>query len=455
VTSSADHQRAQGDAERGRQADSPAEMPALGWKEIVLRTFKEGAKDNIALVAAGVAFYAFLAIVPLMGATVLTYGFIARPEAVLKDVQSLTAIAPPDVARTIGDMLLGVVKSSGSKKGLGILAALAVAVWGARNAAGSIMVALNIAYEEEEQRGLVERTLTALAMTVGLVLLGLVAIVAMSALHYVQQLWPGSSATAALVGRVLTYPVLAVGAAATAATIYRYGPSRAKAKWSWLTPGSIFSAVGWLVTTVVFSLYVTRFGNYNATYGSLGGVVALLTWIYLSSYIFLFGAELNSEVEHQTAKDTTRGGEKPLGARGAWSADHVADGADDEGKEGETGEPSALSSDAEGEGAVGARRSHPHGQVQAAPGSLQPSRGDGGLSILPQAGGGGQREHPYLVSRATSRIGGLAGLRKIGVVSSILSTAGLSLLRTRGKAKAGAALVGAAAGLAWLGRQKD
>jgi membrane protein len=435
VTDSADHQRARSGAERGRQADSPAQMPALGWKEIILRTFKEGAKDNIALVAAGVAFYAFLAIVPLMGATVLTYGFIARPETVLKNMQSVMAIAPPNIAETVGGMLLNVVKSSGSKKGLGIFVALGVAIWGARNAAGSIMIALNIAYEEEEQRGFVRKTLTALAMTLGLVLLGLAAVAAMGALHYVQQLWPGSSATAALLGRLLTYPLLAVGAAATAATIYRYGPSRQKAKWTWLTPGSIFSAVGWLVTTVGFGLYVTRFANYNATYGSLGGIVALLTWIYLSAYVFLFGAELNSEVEHQTAKDTTAGGNKPLGARGAWSADHVADGPDDEGKEGETGKPSPMSSDGAGEGSSAARHSHP-----------QP---------IPQAVAGSSSAHPYLVSRTASRIGSFAGLEKIGMVSSILSTAGLSLLRTKGKAKAGAALLGAAAGLAWFGREKD
>ncbi|MEO6248645.1 MAG: YihY/virulence factor BrkB family protein [Sphingomicrobium sp.] len=435
MTSSADNQRAVSGADRGREADSPAQMPVLGWKEILLRTFKEGAKDNIALVAAGVAFYAFLAVVPLMGATVLTYGFIARPEAVLKDMQSLTAIAPPNISHMIGDMLLGVVKASGSKKGFGILIALGIALWGARNAAGSIMIALNIAYEEDERRGLVRKTLTALAMTLGLVLLGLAAITAMGVLQYVQQLWPGSSATAAHLGRIAIYPMLGVGAAATAATIYRYGPSRQKAKWSWLTPGSIFSAVGWLVTTVVFGLYVTRFADYNATYGSLGGAIALLTWIYLSSYVFLLGAELNSEVEHQTARDTTAGAEKPLGERGAWSADHVADGPADEGKEAETGKPSAMSSDAAEEG--------PRGKSNRCSAHFAAARkGEGDA-------------HPYLVSRATSRVGSLTGLRTIGMMSSLLATAGLSLLRTRGKAKAGAGLLGAAAGLALLCRDRD
>ncbi|MDP9086459.1 MAG: YihY/virulence factor BrkB family protein [Pseudomonadota bacterium] len=424
MSGSADHQRATTGAERERRADSPAQFPAPRWREILIRAFQEGAKDNIALVAAGVAFYAFLAIVPLMGATVLTYGLIARSSAVLKDVQALTAIAPPNVAQTIGDLLLGVIRSSRSQKGFGIVIALAVAIWGARNAAGSMMIALNIAYEEEEQRGFAARTLTALAMTLGLVLLGLAAIVAIGALHYLQKLWPGSSEKAALLGRIATYPVIGVGAAATAATIYRYGPSRQKAKWIWLTPGSIFSAVGWLVTTIGFGLYVTRFANYNATYGSLGGVVALLTWIYLSSYVFLLGAELNNAVEYQTVMGTTKGGEE-------WSADHVAERPGDRGKKDETGKSSAMASDAAAPG----------------PGPLARPRARAGEAL--------QREPLYLISRTASFAGSIAGRQKIGVITSILSTVGLSLLRTRGKAKAGAALLGAAAGLAFLGRAKD
>lgn len=422
MTSIADHQRSTGGAERGRQADSPAQMPVPGWTEIFLRTFKASGKDNIALVAAGVAFYAFLAIVPLMGATVLTYGFIASPETVIGNMRSLMTIAPPDIAQTIGDMLLSVVKSSSNKKGLGIFVALAVALWGARNAAGSIMIALNISYEEDEARGFVTRTLAALAMTLGLVVLALAAIAAMGALRYLQTLWPGSSDTAVMLGRIVSYPLLGIGAAAAAATIYRYGPSRQQARWNWLTPGAIFSAVGWLLTTVGFGLYVTRFANYNATYGSIGGIIALLTWVYLSSYIFLFGAELNSEVEHQTTKDTTRSWAKPLGSHGAWSADHVADGAADKGPEGmdegksvETVETVAFNN---------------------APVKVNAN-------------------HLFVTSRVTSAASQIAGSPKIGMMSSILSTAGLSLLRKRGKARVGAALLLTAAGLALLWREPD
>ena len=161
-------------AEKGREAETPGEIPARGWKEIAFRTWKELSKDNVSLVAAGVAFYGFLAMVPLLGATVLTYGLIASPQTVLHNVQSLATTLPKDVATLVGDQLLNVVKTSGGKKGLGVLVALAVALWGARNAAGSIVIALNIAYEEEEKRGWFKVTLLSLAITLAAVLLGMV-----------------------------------------------------------------------------------------------------------------------------------------------------------------------------------------------------------------------------------------------------------------------------------------
>lgn len=419
-------QRATDGAERGRQADSPAEMPMLSWQEILVRTWNESSKDNVALVAAGVTFYAFLALVPMLAAIVLSYGLFARPEAVIHAVGSLTAILPPNVSKLIGGMLLTVVHSSGGKKGLGIFVALAVALWGSRNAAGSLIIALNIAYEEEEQRGFVHRTLLALAITLGAVALGLAAIAATTALAFFANLWPDASGLVRSLGRVVTYPLLASGGAAAAATLYRYGPSRDRARWSWLTPGSLFSALGWLLLTIGFGLYVRRIAHYDATYGSLGAVIALLTWIYLSSYVFLFGGELNSEVEHQTARDTTDGGVQPLGERGAWAADHVANGPDDEDNEkGRGGGESPLAN------------------------TQMPEDRDKSRMTEPPA------EHPYLASRITNRGAQLAGFAKVGMVASVLSTAGLSLLRRKGRAVTGAALIAAAAGLAYLTREKD
>src|SRR3954471_18800062 len=161
-------------AESGRTADSPLQIPPRGWKQVALRTWRQSSEDNVGLVAAGVAFYGFLAMVPLLGATVLTYGLIARPQTVLDNVQSLATAMPKDIARLIGDQLMNVVKTSGDKKGLGLLAALGIALWGARNAAGSVIIALNIAYEEEEKRGWTKVTLLSLAITGAGVLLAVI-----------------------------------------------------------------------------------------------------------------------------------------------------------------------------------------------------------------------------------------------------------------------------------------
>jgi membrane protein len=412
--------------EKGREADNPTQIPAPGWKEIAFRTWKESSKDNVSLVAAGVAFYGFLAMVPLLGATVLTYGLIASPTAVLHNVQGLAHTLPQDVAKLIGDQLMNLVNTSGSKKGLGLIAALAIALWGARNAAGSIVIALNIAYEEDEKRSWAKVTLLSLAITAAGVVLAIIGGAAIGLMTQLEKLIPAAGPVGLIAGKVVTYVALAAAAAAAAATLYRYGPSRAKAKWTWITPGSLFFALGWVVLTLGFGFYVAHFGKYNVTYGSLGGVIVLVTWLYLSSFILLFGAEFNSEVEHQTARDTTaETGEKPFGARGAWSADHVADGPNDEGKEGGSSSEKPMSDE------PGARK---------APTPLPAQRSD--------------HEHPYVVARATNRAATLAGLQKVGMISSALSTIGLSLLRKRGREAAGAALLAGAVGLSLMKRER-
>lgn len=403
----------------GRTAESPFEIPARGWKQVAVRTWKQSSEDNIGLVAAGVAFYAFLALVPLLGATVLTYGLVADPQTVASNVKSLTSVMPQDAAKLIGQQLMSVVQTSGGKKGLGIVIAIAVAIFGARNAAGSIITALNIAYEEEESRGFLRVNLLALAITAAAVLMAVIALLAIAALGYLQRLFPHAPSILLTLGKVVSYVLLLLGAAAAAATLYRYGPDRKRAKWKWITPGTAFAAVTWLVLTFGFGVYVSKFGNYNKTYGSLATVVILVTWLYLSAYVFLFGAELNSELEHQTEKDTTEAGDKPLGQRGAWSADHVA-GSD---------EPRKPSGQDVSPPKQDKSPSHP-GSAPTPP-------------ISPEPSVGGQ----YVTARVANRAGAIAGLRKVGMASAALSTLGLSLLRKRGREGAGAALLATAVGL--------
>jgi membrane protein len=247
-------------------------------------------------------------------------------------MQALTNVLPTDIAKLVGEQLMNVVTTSGGKKGLGVAAALGVALFGARNAAGGIIEALNIAYEEKETRGFIRVNLLALGLTAGAVVVFVVALFAVAALGFVEHLIPGAGQVAVNLLKAVPYVFLTLAAATAAAVLYRYGPSRDKARWAWLTPGSVLFALAWVVLTLGFGIYVANFGNYGATYGSLSAVVVLLTWLYLSSYVLLFGAEINSELEHQTERDTTRGPEKPMGQRRAWAADHVASGSSDAGE---------------------------------------------------------------------------------------------------------------------------
>jgi membrane protein len=406
--------------QQGRDALSPLAIPAKGWKEVLLRAWREAGDDNVGIVAAGVAFYGFLALVPLLGAIVLSYGLIAEPETVLRNMNNLTSVMPADAAKLIGEQLMNVVKTSGSKKGFGLVLALALALFGARNGAGSIVTALNIAYEEKETRSFVRLNLLALAMTLAAVLVAVIAMVAIAAMGHLEKLFPGAPGLVLVAGKILSYALVALGGAAGAATLYRYGPSRDEAKWVWLTPGSIGASVLWLALTLGFGIYVAKFGNYNATYGSLGTVVVMLTWLYLSSYVLLLGAELNSELEHQTERDTTTGPEQALGARRAKVADTVA-------------------------GGIGKDADSPHEDFSNRNEDSEPEKARA-PSTMPR---------DYATSRIAQRTGRLAGFEKVGAVPSLLATGGLAVLRSRKRAPTGIAFLAIGAALAWLSGPKE
>ena len=303
-------------------------MPTLAWKDIAKRTWQRSWQDNAGLVAAGVAYYGFLALVPLLGIIVMLYGLFAEPETVASNVRAMTLILPPDVAALIADQLIAAVETTRETRGLGILVALLIALYGGTNGASAIITALNIAYEEKEKRSLGRFYLVAAIMTVSAVLLAVLALIAATTLAFLGNFAPGASSIAVGAARTAGYVGLTLAAAAVAATLYRFAPSREHARWTWITPGSLFAAIIWLLLVLLFSFYVTSITDYDVTYGSLGTIIVLLTWIYLSAYALVFGAELNSEIEHQTSRDSTTGPPEPMGERGAWAADHVAD--DDE-----------------------------------------------------------------------------------------------------------------------------
>jgi len=313
-----------GDAAAGLKATTPLAIPSSGWKQIIMRAWREASSDNLGLIASGVAFCAVLAMVPTLGAIVLTYGLVATPETVASNIASLTAMMPQEAARLIGEQLGNVVQTSDGKKGIGLLIAMAIALYGVMKGASALIVALNIAYDEEESRSFMRLNLVAFAIASGSVLVAILAMTAIAGLSALSALSSSAPGFVAVLLTILSYLLVGAVGTALAATVYRYGPDRAQAKWRWLTPGSVFAAVSWMIMTFGFGLYVANFGNYDATYGSLGAAMVLLTWLYLSAYVLLLGAELNCELERQTARDTTTGLEQALGERGAYAADTVA-----------------------------------------------------------------------------------------------------------------------------------
>jgi len=269
------------------------------WKQVALATWREAGEDNVSLIAAGVAFYAFLAFVPLLTAFVLSYGLIAEPASVVRHMQTLTGIMPHNAAEIIGGQLSDMVEARGAATGFALLLALGIALYGASKGAGSIILALNIVFEVGEARGLVRRTLVALAMTAGAVLAMFLAVLAIAAMNFLETLMPDLAGYGRLLLQAAFFLLAGGAVVVLLAVVYRYGPNRPDAAWRWITPGSTLSTLVWLAATWGFGAYVANFGDYNATYGSLGAVIVFLTWLYLTAYIVLLGAELNAVLERR------------------------------------------------------------------------------------------------------------------------------------------------------------
>ena len=275
---------------RARAAGGAKSGAKFGWA-IVSGALARAGRNNIGIASAGVAFYIFLSIVPLLAATVLTYGLVSDAQSVARDIGKLSSVMPPSAAELFAEQLRNVVATSKGKQGFGLVLALGLALLGARNGAGSILTALNIAHGVPEGRTFIRANAMALLITVCGVVGVIVALVAIAALAALLALLPTGLAIA---GSGVTYTATTLGGIAGAAALYRYAPNRELPRWKLVLPGAIFAALGWLLLTLGFGVYVSQFGNYNATYGSLSAVVVLLTWLYFSAYALLFGAELNA-----------------------------------------------------------------------------------------------------------------------------------------------------------------
>jgi membrane protein len=304
----------------GVEAERPTQIPKRGWLQIVKRAWKEAKTDNISLVAAGVAYYAFLALFPTLIAAVLLYGLIASPQDVQQQVDKIGTALPAEAQSLLSEQMSTIAATNSGALGIGLVIALLGALWSASGGVNGLITAINIAYDETETRGFIKMRGLSIALTIGAILFFIVAVVLIAVVPAVADAI-GLGALGRLLAEVLRWALLIAAVLVALALLYRIAPDRDAPQFKWVSIGSIVATAIWIVASLAFSLYVDNFGNYAKTYGSLAGVVILLLWLYVTSFIVLFGAEINAEAEQQTVKDTTRGEPKPLGERGAVKAD--------------------------------------------------------------------------------------------------------------------------------------
>jgi membrane protein len=307
---------------RGRQARSPLEIPWTGWKDILWRTYEQFGSDRLLAVAAGVVFYGLLAIFPAITALVSSYGLFADAAMIGRHLTFAAALMPEGAFGVVQEQISRIASQGGGGLSAGFILGLLLAVWSANAGMKAIMDALNVIYDEEEKRGFLRLNLMSLALTVGALSVLLVAIVSVVVFPLMLN-WIGLGSAAEWTVAVLRWPALLIAVMLGLAVLYRFGPSRREARWQWLNVGAVLATLLWLAGSLLFSWYLSNFADYNATYGSLGAGIGLMMWLWLSVIAILLGAELNSEIEHQTARDSTIGRDKPLGRRDAVMADTV------------------------------------------------------------------------------------------------------------------------------------
>lgn len=322
MTKTTDQNRAahQGSEVPGARAENPTEIPPKGWLQVVKRGWAEATADQVPLLGAGVAFFAFLALFPAVIALVTLYGLFADPGVIADQVNSLTAL-PAEVRQLIVDQINN---QSRSTLGWSAIFSIALALFSASGGVNNLMTAVNVAYDEDDDRNAIKKRLIALALTLGAIvflvaMLGLAAVV-----PPLLQGFLGDSPVIRVLLSAARWVLLVVLVSAALALLYRIAPHRDAPKFRWVSVGAAVATLLWLLASIGFSVYVSTFGNYAKTYGVFAGIIVLLFWLWITSYAVLLGAEINAEAEKQTAADTTRGPAEPLGQRDAVKADSTA-----------------------------------------------------------------------------------------------------------------------------------
>lgn len=313
--------------DRGRDAETPSEIPARGLKDVMWRVWRSLIHDHVMLIAGGVTFYLLLALFPALVAFLSIYGLFLDPTTAVNHAQSLRGFIPPAAVDLIAEQLVRLTSKQTESLTLGLITSLVIAFWSANGGVKAMIEGLNFAYSEREKRSFLHLNGVALAFTLGamaVVLVLFLALAVMPAMLAVFHLGPA----AVTLMRLLRWPLLVMTLGLSLTVLYRYGPSRRPPRWRWVTWGSGFAIISWLIMSITFSTYLDRIADFNATYGALAAPIGFLLWVWLSIIVIILGAEINGELEHQTEVDTTIGPDRPMGKRGAVMADTLGASSD-------------------------------------------------------------------------------------------------------------------------------
>jgi membrane protein len=274
----------------------PVLLPRPGSGRIIANVWAEIDRDHISMMAAGVAFYGLLSIFPGMSALISVYGLVADPAVIERQVSVLSEVLPGEALQLLSEQLHSLIAAPTAKLGIGLVVSLGLALWSATSGTGTLMQALTVAYEEKNTRGIIAFYVRAIALTIAIGIFGLVSLFLIAVVPAAIDWLPIPAMWRAGVA-LIRWPILAGLVFVALALVYRFAPARRTPRWDWLSPGTVAAALLWLIGSAGFSFYVARFGSYDKTYGALGAVVVLLMWLYVSAYIVLAGAELNSAIE--------------------------------------------------------------------------------------------------------------------------------------------------------------
>lgn len=308
---------------RGEEAKWPHQIPFSGWVDIGKRVFQEIKTDHMQIISAGVAFYFFLAIFPTIVAAISIYGLILEPAQMENQISKLSVVLPDQAFGMIIDFLQPILERSRREIGWGLFISIMISIWSANKGTNALFQGVNIAYDETDSRGIIKKNLLSLIFTLGGLIIGLISLL-------IVIFFPLLISDLGLNPKIenmlqwLRWVILGLILIFNLSMVYKIAPCRTSPRFGWVSWGAIIGTLLWLGGSMLFSWYVANFGSYDDLYGSFAAVAILLLWLFLTAFIVLIGAEINSEMEHQTRQDTTIGTEKPMGERKAWHADHCA-----------------------------------------------------------------------------------------------------------------------------------